>query len=398
MLLLAANLTRGSLGRTLVAIRDGERAAPTLGVDAARVKALLFACSAAFAGVGGALFAYALGFVAPESFTLLLSFTFLGAVVVGGLGTVAGAVLGALFVVFVPQYAERRQPGAHRRDLRRHPDRGHVPAARRRRRAAPPAAPAARRGGRAAPSPTPPTTPDLSEEATDAVPTSDPAPAGSPGCCGRRPAAVTTTPAAVAGQRPPTPASPTPPSRSAAATRSAGRPRRTASIPKALNGYFKKVNEAGGVNGRKIEFVTYDDGYEPQRALTNARRLVEQDKVFALFNPLGTANNVAMRDYLNQKQGAAAVRRHRRHGLRRGRRRSTRTRSAGSPRYQTESKVYAEYLKTAKPNAKVAVLYQNDGFGKDLLGGFTDGIEGSEIKVVAQETLRGRPTRPSPRR
>jgi branched-chain amino acid transport system permease protein len=105
MLLLAVNLTRGSLGRSLVAIRDGERAARTAGVDVARVKALLFACAAAYAGVGGALFAYGQGFVAPESFTLLLSFTFLGAVVVGGLGTVAGGVLGALFVVFVPQYA-----------------------------------------------------------------------------------------------------------------------------------------------------------------------------------------------------------------------------------------------------------------------------------------------------
>ncbi|HEY6748727.1 MAG TPA: branched-chain amino acid ABC transporter permease [Mycobacteriales bacterium] len=105
MLLLAVNLTRGSLGRSLVAIRDGERAARTTGVDVARVKALLFACAGAYAGVGGALFAYGQGFVAPESFTLLLSFTFLGAVVVGGLGTVAGGVLGALFVVFVPQYA-----------------------------------------------------------------------------------------------------------------------------------------------------------------------------------------------------------------------------------------------------------------------------------------------------
>lgn len=105
MLLLAVNLTRGSLGRTLVAVRDGERAARTAGVDTARVKALLFAWSAAFAGVGGALFAYSLGFVAPESFTLLLSFTFLGAIVVGGLGTAAGAVFGSLFVVFVPQYA-----------------------------------------------------------------------------------------------------------------------------------------------------------------------------------------------------------------------------------------------------------------------------------------------------
>ena len=105
MLLLAANLTRGSLGRALVAIRDGERAARTSGVHVSRTKALLFAVAGAYAGVGGGLFTYAQGFVAPESFTLLLSFTFLGAVVVGGLGTVIGSVLGALFVVFVPQYA-----------------------------------------------------------------------------------------------------------------------------------------------------------------------------------------------------------------------------------------------------------------------------------------------------
>lgn len=105
MLLVAANLTRGSLGRALVAIRDGERAARTSGVHVGRIKALLFAVAGAYAGVGGALFSYGQGFVAPESFTLLLSFTFLGAVVVGGLGTVIGSVLGALFVVFVPQYA-----------------------------------------------------------------------------------------------------------------------------------------------------------------------------------------------------------------------------------------------------------------------------------------------------
>jgi branched-chain amino acid transport system permease protein len=105
MLLLAANLTRGSLGRALVAIRDGERAARTSGINVSRTKALLFAIAGAYAGVGGALFAYGQGFVAPESFTLLLSFTFLGAVVVGGLGTVIGSVLGSLFVVFVPQYA-----------------------------------------------------------------------------------------------------------------------------------------------------------------------------------------------------------------------------------------------------------------------------------------------------
>ena len=105
LFLLAANLTRGGLGRALVAIRDNERAATTMGVDRARVKTHAFAWSAAYAGVAGALYAFAVGFVAPESFTVALSFGFLAAVVIGGLGTVAGALLGALFIEFVPQYA-----------------------------------------------------------------------------------------------------------------------------------------------------------------------------------------------------------------------------------------------------------------------------------------------------
>jgi len=107
MFLLAANLTRGGLGRALVSIRDNERAATTMGVDRARVKSRVFAWSAAYAGVAGALFALTLGFVAPESFNLALSFAFLAAIVIGGLGTVGGALFGALFIEFVPQYAER---------------------------------------------------------------------------------------------------------------------------------------------------------------------------------------------------------------------------------------------------------------------------------------------------
>jgi branched-chain amino acid transport system permease protein len=105
MFLLATNLTRSGLGRALISIRDNERAATTMGVDRARVKTWAFACSAAYAGVAGALFTFALGFVAPESFALLLSFSFLAAVVIGGLGTIVGPLLGALFIEFVPQYA-----------------------------------------------------------------------------------------------------------------------------------------------------------------------------------------------------------------------------------------------------------------------------------------------------
>jgi len=156
-------------------------------------------------------------------------------------------------------------------------------------------------------------------------------------------------------------------------------------IGEGAKAYFKFLNAKGGVNGRKIDFVTLDDGYEPPKALQNARRLVQQDKVFAMFNTLGTPNNLAIWDFLNQQKvpqlyvatGAsdwgADIQKH--------------PYTIGwQPNYVTEATVYADYLKQAKPNAKVAVLYQNDGFGKDLLGGFEDGIAGSGIKVVKKES------------
>ena len=105
MFLAAWNLMRGPIGRSVKAVRDGEIAASTIGVDLAATKTRVFALSAAYAGVGGALYVLALGFVAPEAFTLTLSFAFLAAIVVGGLATISGALLGALFIEFVPVYA-----------------------------------------------------------------------------------------------------------------------------------------------------------------------------------------------------------------------------------------------------------------------------------------------------
>jgi len=105
MFLLAWNLMRGQLGRAVEAVRDGEIAASTLGVDLAATKTRTFALSAAYAGVGGALYVFAIGFVAPEAFTLTISFAFLAAIVVGGLATISGALFGALFIEFVPVYA-----------------------------------------------------------------------------------------------------------------------------------------------------------------------------------------------------------------------------------------------------------------------------------------------------
>jgi branched-chain amino acid transport system permease protein len=105
MFVLAAGIVRGRVGRALVAVRDNQIAARTFGVDLAAYKTRAFAISAAYAGVAGAMFAIAIGFVAPESFGLALSFSFLAAIVVGGLATVSGAIFGALFIEFVPVYA-----------------------------------------------------------------------------------------------------------------------------------------------------------------------------------------------------------------------------------------------------------------------------------------------------
>ncbi|HZC13859.1 MAG TPA: branched-chain amino acid ABC transporter permease, partial [Thermoleophilaceae bacterium] len=105
MFLLAWNLTRGQLGRSIKAVRDGEIPASTLGVNLAATKTRVFALSAGYAGVAGALYVFAIGFVAPEAFTLTISFAFLAAIVVGGLATISGALLGALFIEFVPVYA-----------------------------------------------------------------------------------------------------------------------------------------------------------------------------------------------------------------------------------------------------------------------------------------------------
>jgi branched-chain amino acid transport system substrate-binding protein len=156
-------------------------------------------------------------------------------------------------------------------------------------------------------------------------------------------------------------------------------------IGQAAKAYFKFLNDKGGVNGRKIDFVTLDDGYEPPRALQNARRLVQQEKVFAMFNTLGTPNNLAIWDFLNEQKvphlflatGASDW----------GKDIGAHPYTIGwQPNYVTEAKVYADYLKKEKPGAKVAVLYQNDGYGKDLLGGFEAGIEGSDVKVVEKES------------
>lgn len=148
---------------------------------------------------------------------------------------------------------------------------------------------------------------------------------------------------------------------------------------------FEAANAEGGVNGRKISLKVLDDGYEPQRAVTNTRKLVEVDKVFALFGSLGTANNLAVWDYTNQQKvphvflGTG--------GSEFGEDPKAHPYSIGwQPDYGSEARAYAEYVKGEKPNAKVAVLYQNDDFGKSILEAFEKGVEGSGVQIVAKES------------
>ncbi|MFC9975303.1 ABC transporter substrate-binding protein [Spirillospora sp. NPDC127200] len=157
-------------------------------------------------------------------------------------------------------------------------------------------------------------------------------------------------------------------------------------IPKGSKAYFDYLNaEKGGVGGRKIDYTYRDDAYQPPKSVEEARRLAEQQQVFALFQTLGTPTSSAVMEYANQRKiphvfvssggskfGADA----RKHPWTIG----------WQPSYLSEGRLYGQYLKAEKPNAKVAVLYQNDDFGKDLREGFTEAIRGSGVKIVAEQT------------
>jgi len=155
-------------------------------------------------------------------------------------------------------------------------------------------------------------------------------------------------------------------------------------VGKAMAAVFKKVNDDGGINGRKITFVSYDDAYSPPKAVEQARKLVESDEVLLLFGTLGTASNTAIQKYLNAKkvpQLFVAT------GATKWNDPKTFPWTMGwLPSYQSESRIYAKYLLKEKPAAKVAVLYQNDDMGKDYLKGLKDGFASDPSRIVAEES------------
>ena len=154
-------------------------------------------------------------------------------------------------------------------------------------------------------------------------------------------------------------------------------------IAKAIAAYFNKVNDEGGINGRKINFISLDDGYNPAKTVEQARRLVEQEEVLLLFQTLGTPTNSAIHKYMNAKKvpqifvatGATKWGDPKRFPWTMG----------WQPNYQSEGKIYAMHLLETKPNAKIGILYQNDDYGKDYLEGFKAGLGDKAKTMIVKE-------------
>ena len=157
-------------------------------------------------------------------------------------------------------------------------------------------------------------------------------------------------------------------------------------IGKTEEAYFKKINAAGGINGRKINFVSYDDAYSPPKTVEQARKLVESDEVLFVFNSLGTPPNSAIHKYMNSKKvpqlfvatGATKWNDPKDFPWTMG----------WQPNYQSETQIYAKYVLKEKPGTKIAVLYQNDDYGKDYLKGLKDGLgDKAASMIVAEESF-----------
>jgi ABC-type branched-subunit amino acid transport system substrate-binding protein len=154
-------------------------------------------------------------------------------------------------------------------------------------------------------------------------------------------------------------------------------------IGRAEAAYFKMINEQGGVNGRKINFISLDDGYSPPRTVEQVRRLVEEEQVLFLAGTLGTPTNTAIHKYVNAKKVPHIFV-------------NTGATKWGDPKnfpwtmgfnlsYQNEGHIYARYILENKPDAKIAILYQNDDYGKDYVKGLKDGLGDKAARMIVAE-------------
>ena len=153
-------------------------------------------------------------------------------------------------------------------------------------------------------------------------------------------------------------------------------------IGKSIAAYFKMVNEQGGINGRKVNFITYDDGYSPPKTVEMVRKLVEQDNVLFVFQTLGTPSNTAIHKYMNMNK---VPQMHVATGATKWNDPKNFPWTMGwQPNYQTEARIYAQHILKTKPDAKIGILYQNDDYGKDYLKGFEDGLGDKAKMIVAK--------------
>jgi branched-chain amino acid transport system substrate-binding protein len=146
---------------------------------------------------------------------------------------------------------------------------------------------------------------------------------------------------------------------------------------------FRKINTEGGINGRKIKFISYDDAYSPPKAVEQARKLVESDEVLLIFSSAGTPSNSAIQKYMNAKKAPQLFVQS---GATKWNDPQNFPWSMGwSPNYQNEARIYAKYILKEKQNARIAVLYQNDDYGKDYLTGLRDGLSDKAASMIIAE-------------
>src|SRR5258708_31922133 len=156
-----------------------------------------------------------------------------------------------------------------------------------------------------------------------------------------------------------------------------------AAIGQTQDAYFNKVNAEGGINGRKVKFISYDDAYSPPKTVEQARKLVESDEVLLVFNPLGTASNAAIQKYMNEKKvpqlfvgsGAKKWNDPKQFPWTMG----------WAPNYQSEGRIYAKYILKERPAGKIGILYQNDDYGKDYVKGIRDGLGAKADSMIIGE-------------
>ena len=328
-----------------------------------------------YTGIAGALGAIAVQFVAPDSFAVGLSISLLIGIVIGGLASIPGAIFGALFIQFIPNIADQISKaapwaiygifligfmflmpmginGAIRLGWARFTRiASHSPAKRRvihRRH------------------------PETIMFVKNLL------------ACASAALALALAAAPAAAQKKYDPGASDTEIKIGQTMPYSGPASAYGTIGKAEAAYFKMINEQGGINGRKINFISLDDAYSPPKTVEMVRRLVEQDEVLLVFQTLGTPSNTAIHKYMNAKKvpqlfvATGATKWNDPTGTSRGR-------WAGSRTTRPRRTIYAKHILKNKPNAKIAVLYQNDDYGKDYLKGLKDGLgDKAKTMIVAE--------------